>query len=180
MNPLWSWAMKDGDPRIAKIVANTIGIDTHNHIDVPLDKAELPGPKLDLSGELKRSGLSAIVMTFATDYKRNIQPGEAYERFLAGLEAMDKVLADNNMKRAFKLGDIKAAHKKHKPIVIQWVEGCHFLEGKLERVQEAYNMGLRHLGLLHDSDASVPLGDVYTNPAQFGGLTDFGSERKFM
>ncbi len=67
-------------------------------------------------------------MTFATDYKRNIQPGEAYERFLTGLSGMDKVLADNNMKRAFNLADIKAAHKKHRPIVIQWVEGCHFLE----------------------------------------------------
>ena len=70
----------------------------------------------------------------------------------------------------------KAAQKKHKPIVIQSVEGCHFLEGHLERVEEAYKRGLRHLGLLHDSDASVPLGDVYTNPAKFGGLTNFGSE----
>ena len=168
--------MNNDDPRVAKIVANTIGIDTHNHIDVPLDKAELLGPMLDLPGELKKSGLSAIVMTFATDYKRNIQPGEAYERYLNGLSAMDKVLSDNNMKRAFNLADIKAAHKKHQPIVIQSVEGCHFLEGKLERVEEAYNRGLRHLGLLHDSDASVPLGDVYTNPAKFGGLTDFGTE----
>ena len=33
---------------------------------------------------------------------------------------------------------------------------------------------MRHLGLLHDSDDSFPLGDVYTNPAQFGGLTVFG------
>lgn len=176
LNPLWSRSVKYDDPRVAKIVANTIGIDTHNHIDVPLDKAELPGPELDLSGELKSSGLSAIVMTFATDYKRNIQPGEAHERFLNGFFAMDKVLADNNMKRALNLADIKAAHKKHQPIVIQSVEGCHFLEGKLERVQEAYNRGLRHLGLLHDSDASVPLGDVYTNPPKFGGLTDFGAE----
>jgi membrane dipeptidase len=30
--------------------------------------------------------------------------------------------------------------------------------------------------LLHDHDASVPLGDVYTNPAQWGGLTSFGSD----
>jgi membrane dipeptidase len=48
LNPLWSRAMKSDDPRVAKIVANTIGIDTHNHIDVPLDKEELPGPKLNL------------------------------------------------------------------------------------------------------------------------------------
>jgi membrane dipeptidase len=34
---------------------------------------------------------------------------------------------------------------------------------------------LRHFGLLHDSDASEPLGDVYTNPPRFGGLTAFGA-----
>lgn len=89
---------------------------------------------------------------------------------------MDRVLVDNDMKRALTLADIKAAHKIHKPIVIQSVEGCHFLEGKLERVEVAFKRGIRHLGLLHDSDANVPLGDVYTNPAKFGGLTDFGSQ----
>ncbi|MBV4359403.1 dipeptidase [Pinibacter aurantiacus] len=176
LNPLWSWALNDQDSRVAKIVASTIGIDTHNHIDVPLDNAELPGPALDLAGELKTSGLSAIVMTFATDYKRNIQPGEAYQRFLNGLEAMDKVLKDDDMKRALNLADIKAAHKKKTPTVIQSIEGCHFLEGKVERVEEAYNRGLRHLGLLHDSDASMPLGDVYTNPPKFGGLTSLGAD----
>jgi len=169
-------AINNYDPGVADIVNKTIGIDAHNHIDVPLDKSELPGPKPDLSIEMKKSGLSAIAMTFATDYKRNVQPGEAYERFLTGLAAMDKALADNYIKRALMLADIEAAHKKHKPIVIQSVEGCHFLEGKLERVEVAYKRGLRHLGLLHDSDASVPLGDVYTNPAKFNGLTDFGSQ----
>jgi microsomal dipeptidase-like Zn-dependent dipeptidase len=42
-------------------------------------------------------------------------------------------------------------------------------------VEEAYQRGLRHFGLLHDSDASVPLGDVYTNPPRYGGLTPFGA-----
>ena len=42
-------------------------------------------------------------------------------------------------------------------------------------MQEAYGRGLRHFGLLHDSDASVPLGDVYTNAPKFGGLTAFGA-----
>jgi membrane dipeptidase len=60
--------------------------------------------------------------------------------------------------------------------VIQAIEGAHFLQGHLERVEEAYNRGLRHFGLLHDSDASVPLGDVYTNAPKFGGLTDFGAQ----
>ncbi|KAK6021504.1 phosphogluconate dehydrogenase, NAD binding domain protein, partial [Ostertagia ostertagi] len=44
------------DPAIARIVAGSIGIDTHNHIDVPLIAGELPGPKVDLYGEMKKSG----------------------------------------------------------------------------------------------------------------------------
>src|SRR6478752_6890249 len=55
----WAWAADDVDPRVAELVASTIGVDTHNHVDVPLTAAEVPGPDLDLVGEMKRSGLSA-------------------------------------------------------------------------------------------------------------------------
>jgi membrane dipeptidase len=159
------------DSRVADIVARTIGIDTHNHIDVPLTTAEMPGPDIDLKGEMKRSGLAAICMTFATDY----QPGDAYDRFLKGLASMDRQLERNGMKRSLTPDDIRTAHKNGQPTVIQAVEGGHFLQGHLERVEEAYGRGLRHLGLLHDSDASAPLGDVYTNPPRYGGLTPFGA-----
>ena len=151
-------------------------MDTHNHIDVPQNESELPGPKIDLAGEMSKSGLSAICMTFAVDYQKLNNPGDAYDRFNAGLTAMDAVLDSNNMKRTFNLTALRTAHKRHQPTVIQSVEGGHFLEGKLERLEIAYNRGLRQLGLLHDSDASVPLGDVYTNPAQWGGLTSFGAD----
>jgi membrane dipeptidase len=159
------------DSHVADIVARTIGIDTHNHIDVPLTAAETPGPDLDLKGEMKRSGLAAICMTFATDY----QPGDAYDRFLKGLASMDRQLERNGMKRSLTPDDVRTAHKNGQPSVIQAVEGGHFLQGDLERVEEAYGRGLRHLGLLHDSDATVPLGDVYTNPPRYGGLTPFGA-----
>src|SRR6218665_817967 len=69
-NPFTAWAIDDIDPRVAKIVADTIGIDTHNHIDIPLTTADVPGPDIDLAGEIKRSGLSAICMTFAVDYQK--------------------------------------------------------------------------------------------------------------
>jgi len=160
------------DPRVGEIVAKTIGIDTHNHVDVPLTAADMPGPDIDLSGEMKRSGLSAICMTFATDY----QPGDAYDRFLKGLASMDRQVERNGMKRSLNAADVRAAHQHGQPTVIQAVEGAHFLQGHLERVEEAYHRGLRHFGLLHDSDASVPLGDVYTNPPRFGGLTAFGAQ----
>jgi membrane dipeptidase len=176
LSPLATWAIDEIDPRVAAIVAATIGIDTHNHIDVPLTANGIPGPDIDLTGEMKRSGLSAICMTFALDYQKLTNPGEAYDRFLNGLAAMDQQLINNGIKRSLNLADLRAAHDKHQPTVIQSIEGGHFLEGKLDRLAVAYDRGLRHLGLLHDNDASVPLGDVYTNPARWGGLTAFGAD----
>lgn len=176
LNPLLSWAGNDFDPGIAGIVERTFGIDTHNHIDVPLIKSELPGPKVDLAGELNKSGLKAICMTFAVDYQKLVNPGDAYERFLNGLSAMDEILKSNNIQRSLNLKDLELAKKAKKSTVIQSVEGGHFLEGKIERLQIAYDRGLRHLGLLHDNDASVPLGDIFTKTPQWGGLTTFGSE----
>lgn len=171
VRPRLGWAADAIDPRVTDIVTKTIGVDTHNHIDVPLTSAEMPGPDIDLSGEMKRSGFSAICMTFATDY----QPGDAYDRFLKALGSMDRQLERNGMKRSLTADDVRTAHKNGEPTVIQAVEGGHFLQGHLERVEEAFKRGLRHLGLLHDSDATVPLGDVYTNLPRYGGLTAFGT-----
>ncbi|MDI9869529.1 dipeptidase [Flectobacillus roseus] len=169
-----SFALDETDPRIVAIIKKTIAIDTHNHIDVPLKKEELPGPAVELNAEMKKSGLSAICMTFAVDYQKLTYEGEAYERFVNGLDAMDKILENNQIKRAHNLSDLKKAHKSGTPTVIQSVEGGHFLEGKIERLEIAYQRGLRQLGLLHDNDASVPLGDIFTNPPKFNGLSDFG------
>lgn len=154
-----AWAA-ELDPRVAAIVVGTIGIDTHNHIDVPMTAAAQLGPDLDFVGEMKRSGLSAICATFATDY----QPGDPYERFHQAMDALDRQLGRSKVRRSLTASDIEAAHWQQQPTVIQAIEGAHFLEGHLERVEEAYRRGLRHFGLLHDSDASTPLGDVYTNP----------------
>jgi membrane dipeptidase len=127
LGPRLGWAAditdpQASDPRVAEIVAGTIGIDTHNHIDVPLTAADMPGPDLDLNGEMKRSGLSAICMTFATDY----QPGDAYDRFLKGLASMDRQLERNRMRRSLTPADVRTAHKNGQPTVIQAVEGAHF------------------------------------------------------
>lgn len=174
LNPFPSWATGENDPRVVKILAKTIGIDTHNHIDVPFKVETFLNQKYDLATEIKKSGFSAICMTFAVDRPLLTKTDEAYERFLISLDEMDEILKANNMKRALNLSDLKKAKKQNTPIVIQSVEGGHFLEGQIERLEIAYKRGLRHLGLLHDNQPSIPIGDIYTNPAQFGGLTEFG------
>src|SRR5579871_6128029 len=101
-----AWAADDADPRAAAIAASTIGIDTHNHIDVPLTADAMPGQAIDLAGQMKRSGLSAICMTFAVDYQQLLNPGDGYDRFRNGLTAMDRQLERNRMKRSLNLADL--------------------------------------------------------------------------
>lgn len=83
------WATNEVDPKVAAIVAKTVGVDTHNHIDVPFVTAEVPGPNIELANELKQSGLSAICMTFAVDRPELRNPGDAYERFMNAFSSMD-------------------------------------------------------------------------------------------
>ncbi len=146
LGPLLSFAADESpdqyDPRVDAIVAKTIGVDTHNHIDVPINASELPGPTVDLSGDMKKSGLSAICMVFAVDYQPLRNPGDAYDRFTNGMNAMDRILQSNNIKRSMNLADLRSAHDKHQPTVIQSVEGGHFLEGHLDRLGIAYNKGI--------------------------------------
>ena len=173
-NPLTSWTVNDNDRKVAKIVAKTIGIDTHNHMDVPFKAEDFNAQNYGLVEELKKSGLSAICMTFCVDRPNLTKENEAYERFILSLDEMDELLKVNNLKRALNITDLQKAHKEKQPIVIQSVEGGHFIDDKLERIEVAYKRGLRHLGLLHDNQSSVPLGDIYTDVSKFGGLTQMG------
>jgi membrane dipeptidase len=54
------------------------------------------------------------------------------------------------------------------------VEGCDFLEGRIDRVQEAFDRGIRSLQLVHYRVNE--LDDIQTEPVVHGGLTAFGKE----
>ena len=174
LNPFTALAAIEQDDKVKKIVAKAIGIDTHNHMDVPFSLEQFKEQKYDLAGEMKTSGLTAICMTFCVDRPQLEKEGEAYERFITSLDEMDEMLKANNLTRASNYSDLKKARKDNKQIVIQSVEGAHFIEGKLERIKIAYDRGLRHLGLMHDGQTSPPMGDIYTDTPQYGGLTQLG------
>jgi membrane dipeptidase len=173
-NPLTSWANNELDPKVKSLVAKTIGIDTHSHMDVPFNTEDFRDQKYDLANELNTSGLTAICMTFCVDRPRLEKEGEAYERFLTSLNEMDEILKSNGLSRALNLSDLEKARKLNKKIVIQSVEGGHFIEGKLERLKIAYDRGIRHFGLMHDGQTTPPMGDIYTDTPQYGGLTKLG------
>jgi membrane dipeptidase len=169
------------DPRVEQIVSSTIAVDMHSHVQMrflrnPEDTR--PDPDLDIAGEMKRAGFSAVCQTYSLDALGSQEVGNYPKDFLQTLAFEDRLLAANHMSRALNFKDVRAAHDQKQPIIIQSVEGAQFIEGRLERIEEAYKRGLRLLQLLHERDDNVsPLGDVYTAAAaHLGGLTPFGAQ----
>jgi membrane dipeptidase len=170
----------DLDPRITQIVAETISVDMHNHVQImyPVETANPGrGPNYNLAGEIKRSGFTAVVETYNLDGIAANKRGDDYDHNLQALAFEDRLLARNHMRRVLNLNDLDVAHKRRQPVIIQSAEGAQFIEGRLERVEEAYRRGIRCLQLVHERDDLIsPLGDVYTASAHLGGLTAFGAQ----
>jgi membrane dipeptidase len=185
----WPVAAADEvDPRVAKVVSGIIGIDMHNHVypagtepqrgQPPRQEEQPPAaPGLSLAEQLKRSGLTAVCASFVLDFAPAGKPGDARDSYLRWLTAIDAQLEKGHMHRALNLKDLQAAHSHGQPTIVQTVEGAQFIEGRLDRVEEVYKRGVRHLQLLHERDDMVsPLGDTNTAAAHLGGLTAFGAE----
>ena len=77
--------------------------------------------------------------------------------------------------------------QEKKPVCLLSIEGADFLENKIERIQEIYDMGVRGLGLVHFSDNCI--GKISTDVLSMvisseikkieekkGGLTEFGQD----
>ncbi len=96
------------------------------------------------------------------------------------INKFDNIIYDN-----FK--SIEKGIEEEKPVCFLAIEGADFLENKIERLQEIYDLGIRGLGLVHFSDNCI--GKINTDivsmvvKAKFnkiqetkGGLTDFGRD----
>ncbi len=190
LGPAWLHAAADGaDPRVAQVMSRTIGIDMHNHVypagtepqpqngRPPQQKEQPQGPGLSLAEELRRSGLTAVCASFVLDFAPMRKPGDARDKYLNWLTAIDAELEKGHLHRALNLKDLQAAHDQRRPTIVETIEGAQFIEGHLDRVEEVYKRGVRNLQLLHERDDMVsPLGDVILSPAHLGGLTAFGAE----
>ena len=168
------------DPRVPKVLASTLAIDMHNHVypggTQQGARGGDPGPALSFADELKLSGLTAIGAGFALDRAGNVKPGDARVNFLKWLDAIDAELEKARVSRALTLKDLRTAHDRGQKAIVQTVEGAHFIEGRVERIEEVYKRGLRSLQLLHDNnDMVAPLGDI-NGGTSLGGLTAMGAD----
>ena len=61
---------------------------------------------------------------------------------------------------------------KGDPHVVLAVEGASFVDDGIAQLQTAYDMGVRHIQLVHYTRNAI--GDFQTEPPRLGGLTDLG------
>ena len=96
--------MGDIDPRVARVLSGTIGIDMHNHVypagtephpqhgQPPQPEEQQQASALSLAGEIRRSGLTAVCAAYVLDFAPNQKPGDARDNYLRWLTAVDAQL----------------------------------------------------------------------------------------
>jgi len=184
--------LHDDQPAQWQASAGALTVDMHTHtghVIVSRDsKIGANRPLTPVSASMRAGGMNVICLAIVTDTVvthvsadrkrfeawRTPQPGELYQlgqtEFVRAAELVKReqlVVVTN----AAMLASTDTAN----PRVIISAEGADFLEGQLDRVDEAYSQHrLRHLQLTHYRVNE--LGDIQTEPPVHGGLTDFGAD----
>jgi membrane dipeptidase len=180
------------EPASWRASAGTLTIDMHSHaghVIVSRDPAVgARRPLTPVSTPMRAGGMNVICLAIVTDTVvvhvsadrkrfeawRAPQPGELYK--LGQTEfARAKELVEREQLGIVTSAGMLASANTRGPCVIIAAEGADFLEGQLERVDEAYSLHhLRHLQLTHYRVNE--LGDIQTEAPVHGGLTDFGAD----
>jgi membrane dipeptidase len=101
------------------------------------------------------------------------KPGETFGWFQRELGRIKALLVEQKLKIVRTRRDVEGA-LKGEPHVVLAVEGANFIEGDIGRVKVAYDLGLRHLQLVHYSRNTI--GDYQTVEPEHGGLTALGKK----
>ena len=110
--------------------------------------------------------------TGALRQTREAKPGELYASMYRQIDALVKWSGAAGMPVVTSAAEAGAPGASVRGILA--VEGCDFLEGRVDRVQEAFDRGIRSLQLVHYRVNE--LGDIQTEAPVHGGLTAFGKE----
>lgn len=171
---------------------SALTIDIHSHagrVIVSRDpKIGANRPFLPVAEPMRTGGMNVICLAIVTDTTavhvaasgnrfeafRTPEPGELYQLGLTEFARAQRLIDKEQLHVVTDAASL-AAMGTQGPSVIIASEGADFLEGRIERVDEAYTQHrLRHLQLTHYRVNE--LGDIQTEPPVHGGLTDFGAE----
>ena len=133
--------------------------------------------------EMKAKGLNAAFFSLVADTlllrrtetgivsEGSYQGNEGWREFLRQLNLLKELLFQSEAKLALKARELTLGD--HVKAFIA-VEGGDFAGGNIERISQAYELGVRSIQLVHY--APNELGDLQTSPAQHDGLSAFGKE----
>src|ERR1700686_4253556 len=181
-------AAKTADTATAALDAlrKSISVDVHTHGGTAGITSKAP-PSGDLANGMRAGSLAVACLADVPDGPilgrnaagvlaalRTPEPGLLYKYHLERLAWMDEMVANHGLRRALSAADLEAAHAAGQPAIVADVEGLDFLDGKLERLEEAHQRGIRHLQLVHYTPNGI--GDFQTGAITHQGLTAFGEE----
>jgi len=168
------------------VLRKSISFDVHSHGGGTGITSKAP-PSGDLADAMRAGSLAVACLADVPDWPvlarspkgglaaiRAPASGELYRYHLDRLAWMDELVAGHGVRRALNAADLEAAHQAGEPAIIADVEGLDFLEGKLERFEEAHRRGIRHVQLVHYTPNEI--GDFQTGAVTHQGLTEFGAE----
>jgi membrane dipeptidase len=168
------------------VLRRSISVDVHSHGGATGIVSQAP-PSGDLAAAMRAGSLAVACLADVPDWPvlgrspegglaavRRPARGELYRHHLDRLAWIDAMVASHGVRRALTGADLEAAHKAGEPAIIADVEGLDFLEGRLERLEEAHQRGVRHVQLVHYTPNDI--GDFQTGTVTHHGLTEFGAE----
>ncbi len=172
-----------------RLLASGLTIDIHSHAGRAIGRTNVPEgkPFTPVAAPMRDGGMSVICLAMVADTPtleltperriramRDPAPGELYQWSRLSFARLAALVADQKLGVVTDAATLKAAPAAG-PSVIIAAEGSDFLEGRIDRLDEAYRVHrLRHLQLTHYRINE--LGDIQTQPHMHGGLTDFGAD----
>src|SRR5262245_26758621 len=175
-------AQAEDSPAVQEVLRKAITVDVHSHAAGLILRGE---PDSSLAEGMKRGGMAAVCLAHVPDgpllarkptggltMGRQPAEGELYTFHMGRLDWVDQLVAKHGVRRVLNATDLQEAHAKGQPAIIQDIEGCDFLDGKLERLEEAHRRGVRVIQLVHY--IPNPLGDYQTGDVRHNGMTAFG------
>ncbi|HEU5008255.1 MAG TPA: membrane dipeptidase [Jatrophihabitantaceae bacterium] len=138
------------------------------------------------AAEFSAAGLAAVSFSTVSDSLllgvradgnlgslRSFEAGEAYAEHKRQLSAMTAYSEAAGMPIMRSADDVDAAREDGRTRMMLSCEGAHFVEHEWERLDEAHEIGVRTICLVHYHQNEY--GDVQTAPPAHGGLTDAGA-----
>jgi membrane dipeptidase len=172
------------DPALRRLLESVIGVDMHSHAAGANGR---PAPTYDLGERMRQGRMTAVVLGHSGDnpvlkrdadnrvqVAREPKPGELWQFTRRRLDWCDDLVSSQRLRRFLAPGEIEAAGREGTPGIVQAIEGCQFLEGRVERIEEVHRRGVRHLQLVHFLRSD--LGDHQTESPVHGGMTPLGRE----